>query len=125
MTENRKFHRVKFSSVISQEDFIHHGQLVNISMGGALISLGHGSLMPFDNEYDLTIYIEGDEFPLQFTAELVSVTFALAGMKFIAFDDDTETRLAELVEKLAFMTDAVKDDQVKIRRRFSERICEE
>jgi PilZ domain len=103
MIEKRKFHRVQLSSrtILSQQEGIHHGQLMNISMNGALVRLEFGTYIPKGNEYDLTIYIEGEDFPLQFKAKVVSTTFAMAGVKFVSYADDTETRLEDLLKKLS------------------------
>jgi len=99
MIEKRKYHRVLLSSrtELSQRNGFHLGQLVNISMNGALLRLEFGTYVPKGSEYDLTVYIEGEDIPLQFKTEVVSTTFAMAGVKFVSYVDDTETRLEDLL----------------------------
>lgn len=122
MIEKRKFHRVPLSTrtILSQREAIHHGQLQNISMGGALIRLEHGTFVPQWSEYDLTVYIEDENFPLQFNAEIVSVNFAMAAVKFLSYEDDTETRLAQLLHRLSLQPDKAKVQVEIIRSRSAE-----
>ena len=103
MIEKRKYHRVLLSSrtELSQRNGFHLGQLVNISMSGALLRLEFGTYVPKGSEYDLTVYIEGEDIPLQFKTEVVSTTFAMAGVRFVSYTDDTETRLEDLLGKLS------------------------
>jgi hypothetical protein len=101
MIEKRKFHRVMLSSrtKLSQRNDFHLGQLVNISMNGALVRLELCTYLPKGNEYDLMVYIESENLPLQFKVEVVSTTFAMAGVKFVSYDGDTKTRLEDLLKK--------------------------
>ena len=100
MIEKRKFPRVKLSSrtVLSQNNVILHGRLENISKSGALVRLVPGTHVPKGSEYDVTIYLDGEEFPLQISAELVNINFNMLGLKFTAYDEVTETRLDSLSE---------------------------
>jgi hypothetical protein len=107
MIEKRKSHREHLStkSILSQQDTIIHGIMENISMCGALVRLDFGTYLPKGSAYDLTIYLEGEDMPLQINAEVVSVTFAMAGLMFVSFEDDSGTRLAELLQRLSSRPD--------------------
>lgn len=107
MLEKRKSHREHLSTrtILSQQNTTLHGQLVNISMNGALVQLGFSTYLPKGSEYDLTVFLEGENFPLQFSAEVVSSTFALAGIKFVSFVDDSKSRLVDLLKALSTRPD--------------------
>ena len=124
MIERRKFHRVKFSTkiILSQNDTLHHGRLENISKNGALVRLESGAHLSKESEYALSVYLEGDEHPLQFSVELVNFTFDIAGIKFVAYDSETETetRFDVLLEMLASKVDNEMVEQKKYQRRLTE-----
>jgi hypothetical protein len=118
MIEKRKSHREHLltRTILSQQDSILHGQLENISMSGALVRLEFGTYLPKGGEYDLTVYLEGEAFPLQFNVEVVSVAFALAGIKFVSYFDDTETRLSALLRQLSSQPDRATIELERIQR---------
>src|ERR1039457_1730629 len=86
MIEKRKFTRVRLTtkSVLSFQDSEYKSQLENISISGALVRLEQCIIVPHGGEYVLTIYVEGEENPLQFLVEVVCATMSLAGIKFIS-----------------------------------------
>ena len=88
-------------------------------MTGCLIHLEQGTILPKGGEYDLTINIESDHAPLQFSAEVVYVAFAVVGIKFISLITDSGIRLAKLIEKFSAEPDVVMSEQEKIRRLFA------
>lgn len=122
MKERRKFHRVTFSAkiILSQNDILYHGRLENISKSGALVRLEPGTHLPKENEYTLSVYFDGEDFPLQFRAELVNITFGMAGIKFVAYDSDTESRFDALLQLLSSEVNIATVEHEKYRRRFSE-----
>ncbi len=63
--------------------------------------LESGTHVPIGTEYDMTIFLDGEEFPLQITAELVNINFNMLGLKFTAYDDEAETRLDNLLVMLS------------------------
>ena len=107
MSGIRKFHRAKLSTriILSHNGTRHHGRLENISKSGALIRLEPGTHLQKDGEYDISVYLEGEEIPLQFSAELVNITFGMAGVKFAACDGGTAARLDDLLNKLTLEVD--------------------
>ena len=122
MIEKRKFPRVKLSSrtVLSQNNVILHGRLENISKSGALVRLVPGTHVPNGSEYDVTIYLDGEEFPLQISAELVNINFNMLGLKFTAYDEVTETRLDSLLEILSLEIDIEKVERERHLRQLFE-----
>ncbi len=122
MIEKRKFPRVKLSSrtVLSQNNVILHGRLENISKSGALVRLVPGTHVPKGSEYDVTIYLDGEEFPLQISAELVNINFNMLGLKFTAYDEVTETRLDSLLEILSSEIDIEKVERERHLRQLVE-----
>jgi hypothetical protein len=121
MIDKRQFHRVKLSSktILSSNDSIYQGQLENISMTGALIRLEHGTCLPKGVEYGLTVHVDGENAPLQLDVEVVCVTFALAGIKFVSFKGDSGARLAKLIERFSSEPDVVMAEQEKVRKLFA------
>ena len=120
MSGIRKFHRAKLSTriILSHNGTRHHGRLENISKSGALIRLEPGTHLQKDGEYDISVYLEGEEIPLQFSAELVNITFGMAGIKFVAYDSETSTRLDVLLEMLSSETDIATVEHEKNMRRL-------
>ena len=121
MIEKRKSHRVKLSTrtILSQNDILHYGKLENISKSGALVRLLPGTHVPKGAEYDLTIYLDGEEFPLQFSAELMNIAFGMAGIKFVAYNSETEARLDALMEMLSSEVDIAMVEHEKYLRRLA------
>ena len=127
MLEKRQFQRLQHSSktILSHHDAIYQGQLENISMNGALVRLEHGTFLPQCNGYDLKVFIDGENTPFQLNAEVVCVTFAMAGIKFTSYKADTKTRLERLLEKLSLEPDTARTERERIRRRLADDFREE
>ena len=127
MIEQRKSHRIRLStkSVLSHNDVVHNGRLENISMNGALIRLEHGTFLPQGCDCDLTVYINDENLPLQLGVEVVCVSFAMAGVKFLSYKANTEIRLARLMETLSVGPDISRSEHEKIRRRLADNLREE
>jgi len=121
MIDKRQFQRVQLSSniILSNNDFIYQGQLENISIFGALICLEHDTCLSKGSIYGLTVTIDGEDAPLQFTVEVVFVTFAMAGTKFVSFKADSGIRLVKLIDRFSSEPDVVMAEQEKVRRLFA------
>jgi len=121
MIDRRQFHRIQLSSIItlSHHGMIYKGQLETISITGCLIHLEQDTVLPKGGEYDLTVNIEGEHAPLQFSAEVVNVAFAVVGIKFISYITDSGIRLAKLIEKFSAEPDVVMSEKEKVRRLFA------
>jgi len=127
MIEKRNYRRIRLAtkSVLSCNEVVLSGQLENISMNGALIRLEHGSFLPQGSQYDLTVYISDDNSPLQLNVEVVCFSFAMAGVKFISYKSDTESRLAKLMESLSTDSEMSRVEHEKVRRRLAGNLREE
>ena len=121
MIDRRQFHRVQLSSktILSNNDSNYQGQLENISMTGALVRIEHGTFLPKGSEYGMSVYIDGEDAPLQLNVEVVCVNFALAGIKFVSFKADSGTRLAKLIERFSSEPDVVMAEHERFRRLFA------
>lgn len=102
MSERRMFPRVRLTakSFLYLQDANYKGQLQNISISGALISMEERFVVPTGGDYTITIYIEGEDLPLQLGVEVVCSSLSLVGVKFVSCDDDTATRLGQLIVNL-------------------------
>jgi len=122
MIEKRKHHRVNISTktVLSQQDTIYHGQLENISQNGALLRLEQGTYLPEGSENVLTVFIEWEAVPYRFRTVVVCESFAIVGVKFLSYLDDTENRLAKLIEKLSYESDLERFKQDRFKRHLTE-----
>jgi hypothetical protein len=125
--EKRAFQRLPFSTtaILSHNDAIIQGQLENISMNGALVRLEHGTFLPQGSEYCLTVHINGEDVPLQLVAEIVCVSFSMAGIKFVSYEADTKVRLSELMVKLSSDLNMAMAEHERIRRQFANYLREE
>ena len=127
MIEKRHSHRIQLSTktILSDNNVIHQGQLVNISMNGALIRLKHGTNLPHGSELDLTVYIDEEETPLQLSVEVVCFSFAMAGVKFTSYKSNAEARLATLMQQISSGPHISRGRQESIRRLSAENLHEE
>jgi len=102
MIERRKHPRVGLTakSVLRYRDADYKGQLENISISGALVRLEQSIVLSPGGEYNLTVYIEEKNAPLQLFVEVVCATPSFAGLKFVSCDGETATRLEQLVQNL-------------------------
>jgi c-di-GMP-binding flagellar brake protein YcgR len=127
MMERRKFPRVHLSakSILRHKDTDYRGQLENISLSGALVRLEQCVIVSLGGEYILTIYLDGEDTPLQLFVEVVCATFSLVGLKFVSCDTETSLRLGQLVHQLSTQPDRAKVELEKIRRRFIYHLHEE
>ena len=100
MDERRHFQRVPFATKadINCEGNKYLGELLDISLQGALV-LGKGMIPLEDGSYcELSIHLLDSEITLQFEAELVHRRDNKFGFKFISEDTETATHLRRLLE---------------------------
>jgi len=117
MVERREFPRVSLTaaSLLHLQDTDCRGQLQNISMSGALIRIEDQMVMPAGCDYNLTVYIEGEDTPLQFVVEVVCSALSLVGIRFVSSDAASAARLGQLIESLTSGQDTLKSDLNTIR----------
>jgi len=100
MVERRNFQRVPFAAEaeINCEEKKIHGELLDISLQGALIQ-GRGTI-PFEtgNICELSVYLSGPEITLQFDVNLVHREDNRLGFRFIGEDTETMAHLKRLLE---------------------------
>jgi hypothetical protein len=88
-------------------------------MTGALIRFEHGTLLPKGSEYELTVFVYGEDAPLRLNAEVVCFNFAMAGIRIVSFKADSGTRLAILIERFSSEPDIEMAKREKVRRLFA------
>jgi c-di-GMP-binding flagellar brake protein YcgR len=100
MVERRNFQRVPFATEaeINCEEKKFHGELLDISLQGALIQ-GKGTI-PFETGSicELSIHLLDSEITMQFDVNLVHRENNRLGFKFIGEDTETMTHLKRLLE---------------------------
>jgi len=100
MVERRNFHRVPFATEaeINCEEKKYHGELLDISLQGALIQ-GKGTI-PFETGSicELSVHLSGSEITLQFDVNLVHRKDNRLGFQFIGEDTETMIHLKRLLE---------------------------
>ena len=100
MTEKRNFQRVPFATDadILFNNQKYKGELLDISLNGALIQ-GKGSIqLKIGNRCDLTIHLLETEIVLNFEAYLIHTEGNRLGFKFVCEDTETAMHLRRLLE---------------------------
>ncbi len=100
MDERRKFQRVPFATEaeISCNKNIYKGELLDISLQGALVQ-GKGEIqLQKGNSCELSVHLLDSEITMKFDALLVHMYEDKFGFKFTGGDTDTVTHLKRLLE---------------------------
>jgi len=100
MIEKRKFQRVPFATEaeINCKEEKFSGELLDISLQGALIH-GHGTIpLEKGNICELLIHLVDSEITMQFDVDLVHREENKFGFKFIGKDTETMIHLRRLLE---------------------------
>jgi hypothetical protein len=97
MKEKRRSQRVRFDAKCSltHSNIIYLGQVVNISLNGALISFNDGLVIPSGERCTLAIYLNGEETQFRAEVEVVHSNFTMIGIKFNILDHSAR----ELLDK--------------------------
>lgn len=108
MIEQRRFHRVKLTEkcTLSYQEAIIQGELENISLNGAVISVANDLSIPMGAICRLTVFLKGERDPLKLNVEVMHSNLAMLGMRFVPLDEYGQNVLVHLVEK--FTTDPEK-----------------
>lgn len=93
--------RCKVKSTLEYRGRIYHGHIENISMNGALLRLDETVLARPGDECKLSVYLSEQRAPLKFTAEMVHIGFSMAGMRFLAMDEQGMSNLTQLLDQVA------------------------
>jgi hypothetical protein len=101
MHEKRRFKRVRFEArcSLAHNSDSYIGQVVNISMNGALLSFNDGLVIPREENCNLAIYLEGQENPLKMEVEVVHSNFTMLGIKFTEIDCSVKDILAKIIDR--------------------------
>ncbi len=100
MDEKRNFQRVPFSTnaEISCNDKKYHGELLDISLQGALVRAKGTIPLEEGSRCELSVHLLDSEVTLQFEADIIHRQDNRFGFKFISEDTETATHLRRLLE---------------------------
>lgn len=103
MIEQRKHPRIRFDArcTLQHDDCSHGGNVVNISLGGAMLSLDDGAIIPQGETCRLLIFSEGGGAPDEVEASVVYSAFSCIGIMFLTFTADSHPLLYETIERLS------------------------
>jgi hypothetical protein len=103
MLEKRKFPRFRFEAdcILLFDGQAHKGKLVNISLGGAMISLNDGAIISQDEECLLKIVTESNETPDELKVAVAYAAFSCIGLRFLSFDENSHSRLYAQIQTLS------------------------
>jgi hypothetical protein len=103
MIDQRQFHRVKLTEkcLLSYQNAIYPGELENISLNGAVISLSDSVSISNGAICLLTVDLKGEASPLQLNVEVIHSNGALLGMRFVPLDEYGQSCLVHLVGKFS------------------------
>ncbi|MBW2467015.1 MAG: PilZ domain-containing protein [Deltaproteobacteria bacterium] len=100
MDERRNFQRIPFETEveINCKKEKYHGELLDISLQGALVC--GKEIIPLEkgDKCELTVYLLGSEITLLFNVEIVHKEKDRFGFKFTGEDTETMTHLRRLLE---------------------------
>lgn len=100
--ENRRFHRVTFSThgELNHHDLTYQVRIENISLRGALISSDECIMVPLGETCQVSFSPGEGASPIFVTAEVVHCFFSMVGVKFVEFGEDAEKRVFDLMERI-------------------------
>lgn len=100
MKENRNFSRVKFQAhtKIEIEGHPYGGELLDISMKGALITLANKLPLDLSGDALIKIFLPSSSVSMNFSARLVHLEGDHYGFKFTSYDASSMTHLRRLLE---------------------------
>lgn len=100
MQDKRKFSRINFAAKvqIGFEEKLHLGELVDISLRGALVNLSRDIKLPLGSGFNCIIQLTSCNITINFNAMLVHTENNQFGFKFTTSDIDSITHLRRLLE---------------------------
>lgn len=100
MDNRRKFQRVIFETKvdINSKGRQYHGELIDISLQGALVLCPGSIPLKEGKRCELTIHLVDSDITMQFEADLIHCRSNRFGFKFISEDTETATHLRRLLE---------------------------
>jgi hypothetical protein len=117
MIEQRQFHRVKMAEKcdLAYQDNKHPGQLENISLNGAIITLTDSVVIPMGAICLLTLHLKGESNPLKLNAEIIHCNHAKVGMRFVPLDEYGQNCLVHLVQSFTTEPDKLATELERIK----------
>ena len=103
MNKKRKFPRIRFEArcILLYGDCAHEGKVVNISLGGAMISLNDSAIMPQEEICLFKIFAGSNETPDEIEAGVVYSASSCIGVRFLTFDENSHPQLYSHIELLS------------------------
>ena len=103
MIEQRKYPRIRFDArcTLFHDGSTYGGSVVNISLGGAMLSVDDSAFIPQGDTCRLLILAEGCGEPGGIEARVVYSAFSCIGIMFLTFGRDTHPELYEKIERLS------------------------
>jgi len=103
MIEHRKFPRIRFEAkcILIYEGGGHKGNVINISLGGAMISLFESAMIAQGETCIFRIFTEGRKTPDEIEIRVTYSTFTCIGLEFLAFNENTHPELYARIELLS------------------------
>ena len=100
MSEQRRFKRINFQAdvQITCEENILHGDLLDISLKGALISIREPGILQIGRQAGIRIYLPSSEITLTAEADVVHQRGKDYGFKFFKIDAESIGHLRRLLE---------------------------
>jgi PilZ domain len=100
MTEQRNFQRIPFATKaeINSNSNKYHGELLNISLQGALVKGNEKIPLKKGTRCELLIHLLGPEITLKFETDIIYSQKNNFGFKFISEDLETARHLRRLLE---------------------------
>jgi hypothetical protein len=103
LDNRRKFPRVRFEArcILLYGACAHEGNVVNISLGGAMISLNDSAVIPQEEECLFKIFAGSNETFDEIGASVAYSTSSCIGVRFLAFDGNSHPHLYSHIEMLS------------------------
>jgi len=103
MIEQRKFPRIRFDArcVLLCADCAYEGRVVNISLGGAMLSLNEGAIILPEEKCLLRLFTGSDDAIAEIEVSIVYAAYSCIGCCFLAFDEKTHPLLYAKIEELS------------------------
>ncbi|MBN2707035.1 MAG: PilZ domain-containing protein [Deltaproteobacteria bacterium] len=100
MEENRNFSRIRFQAHTKIEINTHSygGELLDISLKGALISASDRLPIKLEEDVRIRVFLPSSSIALSFNARLVHLEQNRYGFKFTGYDAESMTHLRRLLE---------------------------
>ena len=100
MEEQRNFSRIKFQAhtKIEIKGHPYGGELLDISLNGALISSGTKLPLTLNNDALIKVFLPSSSISMNFSARLTHLDGDHYGFKFTSYDAESMTHLRRLLE---------------------------